>query len=514
MYRTFITCLLTILLVLSAGSVQAYTLRTNGRSPEKWAAKKSIEITVSSSLLKSNNVKSKGADDLDRVVRNALAVWSKVSGIQFTVVYSDAQSAIDDSKNLVTIASSSEDLAPFKAKGKENWSAYTRLYTNEAGYIVQADILLNPYTLFSTTHDSYTFYLQSTLVHEFGHALGLDHSDVKAATMRPSQEKSGINGSSSITMCTLSSDDIAGIKALYQQGSTGTIRGTLRLSNNQPCARWLVWATDPVTGTIVASTTTSSDGSFLIPGLPAGSYVVQAETMKGTLLDTVVARLREADKVSAGETFLGMVDVGTVNVSANKTATLNAKVEVGTVPFEPLWLGSTIHLTNNAIPITSSVTPFFISVNGLKQSDLPNVRITTSSNSLIVDQQSITSQYSVADGPNVYPVIHGYILAREGLVDGDYNLCLSLKDGGSTCMLGALTVDSANNQTVSSLSYKSRPLTSLQLFTNSEKRSLFQPINYLSSGRSNAVFVKDLCISPSPETRRITVNYPLHASLR
>jgi hypothetical protein len=58
-------------------------------------------------------------------------------------------------------------------------------------------------------------YLEDILTHEFGHALGLDHSGAGDATMYPSY------GYCSQEMRTLASDDIAAIQSLYGVSSTG-----------------------------------------------------------------------------------------------------------------------------------------------------------------------------------------------------------------------------------------------------------------------------------------------------
>jgi hypothetical protein len=53
------------------------------------------------------------------------------------------------------------------------------------------------------------FYIEDIAVHEFGHALGLGHSTVAAATMYPSTSACNVQNR------TLDADDIAGAWAIY-----------------------------------------------------------------------------------------------------------------------------------------------------------------------------------------------------------------------------------------------------------------------------------------------------------
>src|SRR6185312_4178873 len=54
-----------------------------------------------------------------------------------------------------------------------------------AGAIIDSDILLNPYFEFSTDRTANTKDLQGVITHEFGHMLGLNHTNVLGATMYP-----------------------------------------------------------------------------------------------------------------------------------------------------------------------------------------------------------------------------------------------------------------------------------------------------------------------------------------
>ena len=91
--------------------------------------------------------------------------------------------------------------------------ALTLVSANQvSGEIADADILINARDkrFCATDCKANEYDLQSTVTHEFGHMLGLDHSDVAGATMVV-QGKAGEE-----FMRTLASDDIAGVCRAYR----------------------------------------------------------------------------------------------------------------------------------------------------------------------------------------------------------------------------------------------------------------------------------------------------------
>ena len=146
------------------------------------------------------------------------------------------------------------------------------------GVIVDADIMFNPTTAFSTesTTPSDRIDLGSVATHEIGHLLGLDHSNILAATMFPSL----VAGSNHPRNTKL--DDQIGISTIYPDSTfaaiTGILSGMVRTTANAVVYGALVVAIDG-NGQAVASQFTDPSGQYTMAGLPPGSYTIYAEPM-------------------------------------------------------------------------------------------------------------------------------------------------------------------------------------------------------------------------------------------
>lgn len=115
---------------------------------------------------------------------------------------------------------------------------------------------------------SYTDSFFLTVAHEFGHAIGLQHS-MTSATMSTAVTRATMKGAP------LAPDDIASVSLLYPTASyaasTGTISGTVTLANaGVNMASVVALSMD---GTAIG-TLTNPDGTYTIAGLPADQYMV------------------------------------------------------------------------------------------------------------------------------------------------------------------------------------------------------------------------------------------------
>lgn len=96
---------------------------------------------------------------------------------------------------------------------KSTLALTTVTYNLDNGEIYDADMELNSATVaFSVSDTTITYDLQSVVTHEAGHFLGISHSSLSAATMRPDY----IPGS--LDLRDLDADDVAAICAAYPPG--------------------------------------------------------------------------------------------------------------------------------------------------------------------------------------------------------------------------------------------------------------------------------------------------------
>ncbi len=114
----------------------------------------------------------------------------------------------------------------------------------------------------------------TTMVHEFGHALGLQHT-LTSATM-----STYITRSTTKAM-PLAADDIAGVSLLYPTpgylAATGSISGQVTVGGNGVNLASVV-AISPVTGVAISSLT-NPDGTYTINAIPPGNYLLYAHPL-------------------------------------------------------------------------------------------------------------------------------------------------------------------------------------------------------------------------------------------
>jgi hypothetical protein len=145
--------------------------------------------------------------------------------------------------------------------------------TTSPSIIFDADIAFNPRAQFSTSTPPLAndFDLQSVATHEFGHALGLDHSGIAHAVMFPA----GDTGESQ--QRTLSTDDLIAVSFLYPSSNfasyLGTISGQVAFPSIGGIYAAHVAAIDAKTGNVVMDRLTNFDGSYKL-FVPPGSYNV------------------------------------------------------------------------------------------------------------------------------------------------------------------------------------------------------------------------------------------------
>jgi len=345
MHRPFKTILLIVLLTIVAGSTFAYTPAYYGEKKSgslRWRSGK-IRVAVSSSLLKqTSNIKSDS--DIEGALNRSLLTWEKAANIKFEDSASDTQNVSPsgnsgDGISLISIAPTPENLLLF-VKNPGEVAATTRVFYDKMGFITEADIVLNPYQQFSTDGTFGSFDLESTLTHEIGHLLGLDHSAVLGSTMFDNYGKNGVYGLQNFAPRTLSEIDLSSIRARYGTPATsikccGAINGKLHSPGGKAANNTNVWAENAKTGKVHAETSTNSDGEFEVNGLQAGVYKLFAQEFRTSTKSFPVNHL------------------GEVAVTNGNTATLTKSLSGKPNDFELQYVGFNGQLSGLAVPVNA-----------------------------------------------------------------------------------------------------------------------------------------------------------------
>ncbi|MEK6280516.1 MAG: matrixin family metalloprotease [Acidobacteriota bacterium] len=417
--------------------------------PIRWPTR-IIKIALSTSLTESSTSIVAGSD-VKGALQRALDTWSSASGIKFVVSPSNATSispaGAGDGFNLITVAPTAENLAIFT--GGNNAARTRVLYDQVTGEISEADIVINPYPrsaegaalLFSTDGTPGTYDLESTFAHEIGHVLGLNHSNVIAATMQETQGINGTFGMPAIDERSLSEVDRVAVRALYGPcENLGMVNGKVLndlQGRNAPASGAHVWIEAIDSGRVIASSVVAAGGRFNIGCLPAGQYRAVVENVEGQADDSVPG-MREP-KLTGRQKILRSTEISSfLNVSADTHSPLSFLLA----------------------PVQSTVRtlrPRFFGING----DLSTVPVTVAAGSLLrlyvggpgVDQVSgsgllVSSPYVTVDPASLKlqpgrstPVISFDVTIAADAPPGDYSLRLQSKSGQLAYLVGAITVN-------------------------------------------------------------------------
>jgi hypothetical protein len=446
--KRFSAILSLLVLVGAQVPLRAYTLQyrdSSGILARRWLTHPII-IAFSGSLTSPPaNIKS-GSDVLG-AARRAMQRWAAVADIEFLETSSGLQTIspqnAGDRINLITVSDQNSSLF-----GSSENPGRTRTFYDSGGAIVEADIALNPNVLFSSDGTVGTYDLESTLTHEVGHLLGLEHSAILSATMQPRQAMNGVYNLPAFTQRTLSEDDIAGARTLYgSRAGTGSIFGRL-ISNSfagqsHSVFGGHVFAEDVLTGRVVAGNVTLSSGSYRIDSLAPGRYRIIGQSLDGLI---------EADEIAtANGSYAGLFDTAppfrtriavrstsqVIPIVAGAGRSLGFFVSSNPAPsLKPRLIGMNGELSTVALPLTAGKT-FTVYVAGEGIDEVSASGIIATSPFIKVNPDSLAAEEF--DTP--YPVVSFEITIAADIPPGEYNLVLQSNEGEMAYLVGALTIE-------------------------------------------------------------------------
>lgn len=431
----------------------------------KWLTK-TIPVSLSTSLSSSTSAITPGSD-ITGAVHRALSRWSTAANIRFEEVSSKVQSISPvnggDGISLITIAETAENLAIF---GRGHNPARTRVFFDpETGEIVEADIAINPHPVgadgtplrFSSDGTPGTYDLESTLMHEIGHFLGLDHSNVIGSTMQPHQGVNGIYKLPAFTERTLSEDDRSRVLSLYgplegmreamREGMSaieGKLTNSLLGGYPVPLPGAHVWVEDIGSGRVVASSTTSANGYYSVERIPPGQYRVLTEYVDD---DPIASEVSSGGVVSeptrAQRAFRSVEIRNRVRLRANATSRINFVMvppHTGPPSLTPRLLGTNGDLSATPVPAEAG-KKLTIYVGGEGVDQVPVSGISVTSPFMTVDPDSLTLQQFGTP----FPVIGFDVTVAAHASFGDYSIRLQSNSGEVAYLPGGLTIDPGVN---------------------------------------------------------------------
>lgn len=415
-----VTKLLFLIVIIAMVSGEALPYSSGSpRANMRWKPN-FIAVSVSDSLT-ARNSSIKYGSDVSGAISRSFRTWENVADLSFRELETKVQSVspagkAGDGINLITIAQTPENVMLF-ARGADDASAKTRVFYDRSGFITEADIVLNPFLQFSTDGTAGTLDLESTLIHEVGHLLGLDHSPVLGSTM---YESYGKNGAAGVAVHGLSEQDVAAVRALYgtrnDDSCCGEIDGTLTIESGRGVSGLFVWAEAKDSGRVMAEAPVNPAGQFSLGGLTEGTYRVYVQN------------------TGHSEILTSAVHIGDVGIEKYDIKTLNRRVRFGSPGFDVQYLGVNGVVSALAVPVEPGrVSLLFIGGRGI---DEKSIKFASDSPFINVVPGTTAAQ----DFGNGLKVLSVEIKIDETAESGEYSIFGESETGLRRFLVGSLIV--------------------------------------------------------------------------
>jgi hypothetical protein len=433
MRRTLTSLCLSALLLLSAApAARPYTQQfTASSAPIHWSGNTVTVYLAASVGAPPPNIKA--GSDVEGAARRALRRWSEAANINFDVRANgpDAVGASNDGFNVISVSPANAGFVPAANPGRTRVS-----YDRATGAIAEADVAINPSLPFSTDGTHGTYDLESTLVHELGHFLGLDHSGLVGSTMQPRQAQNFNSGSYSLTQATvrtLSMDDVAAARSIYGQRAPRAV-GSIQGMMNYPFAGASVRAENVDTGWVVASAVTRSDGSYRIDQIPPGNYRVIAEYLdEPVVAQEITGRRGPYANIGNGPAFQTASTTTTVTAGSTSFAPLVVVIVPPTVNVRRHGLNGIIHA--GPMPVAAGNTyRYYVAGDGIDL--IPANEFHVDSPFFVIDPATYRREDNTLFGLP-YPLVSFELRVLDNVKFGDYSLRVSRADTGETAYVAA-----------------------------------------------------------------------------
>ncbi len=276
-------------------------------------------------------------------IRAAFALWQGVSGVRYKFEESSPVSGVtdisfEDGVNMVVWLNANRMInggTVFFPSGATAMTVLAGSGTDEI--IAEADIVLNRDLPWFTEFDPDRIagmHVESVVLHEIGHLLGLNHAAVGGATMFW-RTVPGIGATAG-----LSTDDIAGVRTVYPVANAGTgkVAGVVTLNGNG--LKGAVVTAEDLQGRVVAAVVSRGNGgNYELAGLPPGEMRLRVTPLDPGAggSDSYLVRGFDLDTTRNGEFNTVVTDFlprtnEVVQVEAGRTATRNLAVTAGVPP--------------------------------------------------------------------------------------------------------------------------------------------------------------------------------------